>query len=251
MVVVFLMTEPNTHAVRLSRPEIALISLFVLFEVIEFSLPSIAVDPLLRWISEDYTKRLLILSIIFAQPTFRQSIIGVLSRPWSPYEGQMYGHIRLAAIVIGLCIAEYFIIRFEVWSFTVLPDITSIHLPYSGEPFFSELSFTVLMWFDLTVGLMLVSLSEECVFRAIAYAALKKRNLSDSTIILISSVLFGLVHLSKGLPNTFAAMLTGAIFMYAFIKTRSLWPTLVAHYIINYVVFSTTWETWQTWQTHW
>lgn len=225
---------PRATRVPSTRPEVMLILIYIALEILEFSFPVLPMDPGWVWISYDYVKRIFILAFIYSQPAFRQAIVETLVLPWSRHEGAGLGLIRLAAIVIALCIAQFFIEVVRLPSYVVLPDIRTSYPPQIIPP--------VLIWFDLIVGLMLVSFSEECVFRTIIYDALKKRNFSNGVIIAVSSVLFGLLHLSAGLPNTFSAMATGVFFMIVFIKTRSLWPTLVAHYVINYWYFGYHWQ---------
>ena len=53
-----------------------------------------------------------------------------------------------------------------------------------------------------------------------------------------SSFAFGLIHWSLGLSAVIHTAIIGAVFMACMWKTRSVLPTVVAHFCVNYVAFS-------------
>lgn len=219
---------------RLLPTEILLIGIYLVMEVAEFIFPLMPEDSAWKWLSYDYAKRIMIVGVILWSLTHRRLIRLSFATPWPLHEGAPLGLIRLTAIVIGLCVAQVFIEWGRIWSYSFLPDIRTNYPPHTIEP--------VAAWFDLTIGLALVAVSEEFVFRSIACDVLKRFQFSERMIILFSSILFAATHLSTGLPTTFAAMATGATFMFVYLRTRSLWPTLTAHYFINLWYFTDLWQ---------
>ena len=93
---------------------------------------------------------------------------------------------------------------------------------------------------------------EEISFRGVI-STLNLRKYSRTTVLIVVSILFGLFHffnllagaklVSTGIQVIYAALL-GFLFGYLFIKTKSLIPSIILHYLINslgqlftYVVF--------------
>jgi hypothetical protein len=101
---------------------------------------------------------------------------------------------------------------------------------YPGEP------GSWLYTFDLWFGLTLVAVTEEFVFRGLAWNALRPR-LGLAATYLATSLAFGLIHWSLGLPAIISTALIGAAFMVCVQKTGSILPTLVAHFVVNLVYF--------------
>lgn len=101
---------------------------------------------------------------------------------------------------------------------------------YPGEP------GTWLYTFDLWFGLALVALTEEYVFRGLAWNALRPR-LGVVAAYAAASLLFGMIHWSLGLPAIIVTALIGAVFMACVHRTGSILPTLAAHFVVNLVYF--------------
>lgn len=113
---------------------------------------------------------------------------------------------------------------------------------------------------DLTIGVALVALSEELVFRSLALRLLLARAKSAPVrrpsgrdfaggsagmtlpalvlVVLSSSVVFGLAHWGAGLHAIITTAAWGILPMVALIRTGSLWPALIAHYVTDLVGFS-------------
>jgi membrane protease YdiL (CAAX protease family) len=93
--------------------------------------------------------------------------------------------------------------------------------------------------FDLVVGLALVAVSEEIVFRRCVGHVLRlwldKNRIS---IVLVSSILFGVYHWWTGLGNVTAAALIGAGLALMLQRSVALWPVIFAHYLIDLVAFA-------------
>ena len=57
-------------------------------------------------------------------------------------------------------------------------------------------------------------------------------------IVVISSVAFGLIHWSLGLHAVVITSIIGAVFMIAYLRTRSLPAIMLAHFAINFIDFT-------------
>jgi uncharacterized protein len=93
-------------------------------------------------------------------------------------------------------------------------------------------------WLDLTLGLLLVGIVEELVFRGYMHSFLSKFTESQSAIVVISSVAFGLAHWSLGLHAVLITSIIGAVFMIAYRRTRALPPVMLAHFAVNFIDFA-------------
>ena len=93
-------------------------------------------------------------------------------------------------------------------------------------------------WIDLTFGLFMVGVFEELVFRAYMHTVLSRYIQRPIPILVISSVAFGLIHWSLGLHAVLITSLIGAVFMVAYLITRSLPAIALAHFTINFIDFA-------------
>jgi len=93
-------------------------------------------------------------------------------------------------------------------------------------------------WIDLTIGLLLVGIFEELVFRGYVHTLLTRYTRNPAAIVIISSVAFGLIHWSLGLRAVLITSMIGAVFMIAYLKTRSLPSIMLAHFVINFIDFA-------------
>lgn len=132
--------------------------------------------------------------------------------------------VPISAIAVpALFILELALLR-------VLPDIQVFDFPsFRGPEWY---------WFDLTFGLALNSVSEELVCRGILAAILLRHGHGAGTVILVSALIFGGAHWSKGLANIVIAVLYGILFMAMYLKTRSIWPGAAVHTVGNVAVFA-------------
>ncbi len=107
--------------------------------------------------------------------------------------------------------------------------------PLGGMPAITSAAWN---WIDLTVGLLLVGFVEELVFRAAAYRVLSRYTRSPTVIVVVSAILFGLIHWSLGLHVVVVASVIGAVFMIVYLRTRRLLPIALAHFVVNFVDFA-------------
>jgi membrane protease YdiL (CAAX protease family) len=90
---------------------------------------------------------------------------------------------------------------------------------------------------DYIGGLALVALSEEVVFRGLFPRVIVRAGGSPLVALLVSSAVFGLVHWSLGAGVALHAALLGLLFGLCAQVGRSLWPVIVAHYVVDLVAF--------------
>jgi membrane protease YdiL (CAAX protease family) len=90
---------------------------------------------------------------------------------------------------------------------------------------------------DCFVGVALVAVSEELVFRGALPALLARLGAAPVGAWLISTVLFGLAHWSLGPGHVLQTALIGGLFGLMARYGRSLWPAIVAHYGVDFVEF--------------
>lgn len=103
-------------------------------------------------------------------------------------------------------------------------------MPAIASPFWN--------WVDLTFGLLMVGICEELVFRGFLYTFITRYTKNRCATILISSVAFGLIHWSLGLHVVLVTTAIGAVFMIAYMKTRSLPAIMLAHFAVNFIDFA-------------
>ncbi|MBI5769934.1 MAG: CPBP family intramembrane metalloprotease [Verrucomicrobia bacterium] len=97
-----------------------------------------------------------------------------------------------------------------------------------------------LRWLDCFGGVMLVAVSEELVFRGALPALLARLGASPTAGWLVATVWFGLAHWSLGPGHVVQTALIGGVFGLMAQYGRSLWPVIVAHYVVDVVAFGAT-----------
>lgn len=96
---------------------------------------------------------------------------------------------------------------------------------------------STLFRFDSTIGLVLVGFSEEIVCRGLTLSTLRAR-LSTPMLYLVSAALFSLMHWSLSAHTLFDAFIYGLIFVPATLATSSIWPAVVVHFLVNFVLYN-------------
>jgi membrane protease YdiL (CAAX protease family) len=103
-----------------------------------------------------------------------------------------------------------------------------------GMPQIASLTWN---WIDLTVGLALVGLMEELIFRGLAGTVLSLY-LEPRAVVAVSALAFGLIHWSLGWHSVVVTGAIGAVFMVAYQRLKSITPLVLAHFVVNFVAFS-------------
>ncbi|WP_435019628.1 ABC transporter permease subunit/CPBP intramembrane protease [Tundrisphaera sp. TA3] len=89
------------------------------------------------------------------------------------------------------------------------------------------------LWVALLIFAILPAISEEFAFRGFILAGLEK-SYDTRTAILLSSFLFGFLHVLMSLfQQLFTATLLGLVLGLMAVRTRSLWPGILFHFLNN------------------
>lgn len=104
--------------------------------------------------------------------------------------------------------------------------------------YFGRIDSSTLYIFDMTIGLALVALSEELVFRKFALNWLRAKGLNAAMIIVVSAMFFALMHWGSGLHRIAATFVFGIVAMAVYLKHTRLWPLLIVHYLSNFIAFA-------------
>ena len=117
------------------------------------------------------------------------------------------------------------------WAFfqSVLPDTRLTFLPIDES--------SPLFVMDCLLGLALVGLVEEMVFRGLAWPALLEATRSRACAYALGAGLFGLIHWSQGLHAIVNTALIGLLFLFIRERTGSIWALVPAHFLINLISF--------------
>ncbi len=119
-----------------------------------------------------------------------------------------------------------------------LLEVPFVNLTGVGGLFeFPLLSDPTLFWLDLTVGLFAVALSEELVFRKLAMRWLEETGRTPIQILVISALLFSLMHWGSGPGRLLYTFVGGLMYMAAYLRLRRLWPMVLAHWIEDFMAF--------------
>jgi membrane protease YdiL (CAAX protease family) len=107
--------------------------------------------------------------------------------------------------------------------------------PLGGMPAITNPAWN---WIDLTFGLFMVGILEELIFRGYMHTFISRYTKNSFAIVVISAVAFGLVHWSLGLHGVLITSTIGAVFMIAYLRTRSLLAIMLAHFAVNFIDFA-------------
>jgi membrane protease YdiL (CAAX protease family) len=94
------------------------------------------------------------------------------------------------------------------------------------------LYFAVIIYFALSAGLV-----EEFLFRGLLYRAFSGFRHSLGLFLVISPILFSLVHWEDGLANLASTYIVGVFMAIAYLGLRNLWPLVIGHIFTNLVWF--------------
>jgi membrane protease YdiL (CAAX protease family) len=92
--------------------------------------------------------------------------------------------------------------------------------------------------FDWSIGLVLVAVSEEFIYRKLMNDVMDRHNFRPANIYLISSIAFALLHINQGLDQFLTTFVAGGIFMYVYRWSGTIYVPIAVHYFINLWIFS-------------
>jgi uncharacterized protein len=93
-------------------------------------------------------------------------------------------------------------------------------------------------WIDLTVGLLMVGVCEELVFRGYLFAVFSRYLSNRLAMVAISALLFGLIHWSQGSHHVLITGAIGAVFMALYLVSKSLPAVMLAHFAVNFIHYA-------------
>lgn len=138
---------------------------------------------------------------------------------------------KIKNVVLASVIAFSFSFLFALCTYNV-PMENSIMISKSVD-FYNErvpLFGTIMMVANL---LVIAPIAEEIALRGIVYTRAEKTT-NAVTAIIVSSILFGLMHfMAGGIVLVIGATLMALIFGYIFYKFKSLWVCIIAHAVAN------------------
>jgi len=183
------------------------------------------------WLLVDYVLRGGVLAVIATVSFLRTCIGGAFGTMAKPYEPPLMLWLRIGSAIV---LALFLMVLSEFWIRQPLVDL----IPDTRLGGYTRIDGPILYWIDITFGLALVAVSEEFVFRAVLKEFLGRINGSIWFIVVASSILFGLAHWAHGVPNVIDNAVTGAILMVLYMRTGSIVPPIIAHYLINVWYFA-------------
>jgi membrane protease YdiL (CAAX protease family) len=119
--------------------------------------------------------------------------------------------VLISSNVVGMTLIRY--LNAHSWRVTRFPLPTNSPLQY----------------FDSTVGMVFVGLSEEAVFRFYLINLLLLRGISPKMAIVFSTLIFGGIHWSYGAGAMVFATLAGLVLSTIFVAARNLTAPTIAH----------------------
>ena len=129
----------------------------------------------------------------------------------------LFACVLFAPLCYGIYAGSYTFFR------GLLPD-TGFFDYDSIVPDSGFLYFVVVVYFGLSAGLV-----EEFLFRGLLYRAFNGFRHSLPLFLVISPLLFSLVHWENGLVNLAATLVVGVFMAFAYLGLRNLWPLVVGH----------------------
>lgn len=170
----------------------------------------------------DYSCRVFVLAVIalgLVQQKWTVSLFGLGRHPWRPFAAWALG-----LSVLGLMIDQGF------------DHIIGTSLAFTALFKFPNPDSLVLKVFDQSVGILLVALSEEIVFRGFLQQKLSA-SMPGGRAVLIQTLAFALIHWGSGLKPTLVSWVWSLPPTFAVLVTRSVWPGVVAHFVTDFIAF--------------
>lgn len=140
-------------------------------------------------------------------------------------------HFDSKNVVLASVIAFSFSFLFALCTYNI--SIENSLMISKSVIFYNE----IVPWFGvimMVVNLLVIApIAEEIALRGIVYTRVEKTT-NAVTAIIISSILFGLMHfMAGGIVLVIGAVLMALVFGYIFYKFKSLWVCIIAHAVAN------------------
>jgi len=140
-------------------------------------------------------------------------------------------HFKVKNVALASVIAFSFSFLFALCTYNTSMENSLMISKSVG--FYNEL-VPLLGTIMMVVNLLVIApIAEEIALRGIVYTRVEKTT-NAVTAIIISSILFGLMHLmAGGIVLVIGAVLMALVFGYIFYKFKSLWICIIAHAVAN------------------
>lgn len=187
-------------------------------------LSNIFIDDFTSWLLIDYGCRALSLGFLFG-------LVGRRFLSWRdlgvlPARGD---RVFFYTLIIGTASLYLALIDYGPELREAMPWAGLANIPYDCN--------SPLRFWDYWFGLLLVAVSEEVVFRGLAFHACKRLNLRPILVFMLPAVAFAAIHWSSSPRNWVFAFLFGLLLMIPTYRTGSIVPAVVSHYVANLILF--------------
>src|SRR5260370_8907625 len=173
------------------------------------------------WLAVDYLARCI-------------SLVGVVLGFHSGFLVRSNPRVGVAASLVVLLVLVAAELAEQLAFYPVLHDYFRI-LDLSSIPVIPD---ALIRAADPLLGLLVVALSEELVFRRFLFAVIERWSQKGFTVILISSTIFAFIHLTSGVADTLNAFVHGVLLGAAFWKTRRVSVCIASHYLVDLWTFA-------------
>lgn len=170
----------------------------------------------------DYGSRVISLVILFSVSALRSPVFASLRMP--PRIWESIGWVLVCTAVVA-----------GVHAFA--GGLISGLAPHLDLFDFPPIKDNFIRWLDLTLGLALVAISEELIFRSALGSLLRRMAFSPVAVMWISAVLFAAIHWSGGLGVIATALVAGLLFMWVYQRLGSVIPLITAHFLVDFLLF--------------
>lgn len=170
------------------------------------------------WLAIDYVARCI--SLVGVALGFKSGLI----KPIGLRSGRLSSGIVLLAVLFA-ALAEQ----------TIVDPVLQAHFDYFRLASVPQITNVAVRAVDLTFGLLLVALSEELVFRRLLFSVFRSERALH--VIVLSALVFALIHLTSGISDTINAFVLGVILGTAFWITRRVSICVFVHYLVDLKVF--------------
>lgn len=176
------------------------------------------------WLTFDYGFRIVQMLIIVSYRPFRDVIFSVLRGGRLTIKGIVGAAFCVALALFGSFLSNLFFYEMFGGESAVLFK-------------FPQIEHEGIRLIDLTFGLALVAISEELIYRGLLAAWLRRYFSSTLALLIIPAIIFASIHWSHGPSSVISAFFIGIILMVLYLRTKSLLPSILAHYAINFAYF--------------
>jgi membrane protease YdiL (CAAX protease family) len=173
----------------------------------------------------DWGYRVLTLLILFRVSKVRVHTVSAVIQPLPP-RTLAFSVAATVVIIVWVVVSSRFVSTFDFLDWSINGS-----WPTYGEHVFIRAV-------DLMIGLFLVALTEELIFRVLLIERLERRFSSRWIVYLLGILLFSFAHWSSGFGSVIVTAGSAVILIWLFRRTRSVWPPTIAHYAWNLLAFT-------------